>query len=442
MNHPIHLNHSLHLISPHGDYAPYICSTCGATVHKDCISLSRIIKSLWHHHPIFHNYFAVKNECGILECGICHEEVNKEHGKYCCSACKFIVHVKCVLEDKSWYYEIASKDAYEKFNENATLVDPTFLVIQENKLDENVINREIKHFSHEHNLVLYDEVRDVKCCDCCSLLIETSFYHCSKCDFHLHKSCAELPTKSQVWFSPLPFDLIPNRFFKCLACDSLHTGFAYNFNGSCWCVQCTERSLSYTSQAHKEHLLLFYNKYNGPCNACGNSIDNGEAYRCKSCNFNVHWTCTLLPQIARHKCDEHSLKLTYREVNDYSEYHSCDICEERRNPNIWFYHCALCDKSAHPKCVLGDYPFIKLGIRISSKTDHSHSLIPVQKVYLYPECSKCGQLCLDLALECAERRCSFIIHWRCSRLKDFIEDHSIVYLIGIKGTDDFFSGVF
>ncbi|EOY18286.1 Cysteine/Histidine-rich C1 domain family protein, putative [Theobroma cacao] len=410
-----------------GNYTPYFCPTCSLTVHKSCISLPCIIKSIWHHHLVFHDYFLVENECGILECGICHEEVNKEYGSYYCSECKFIVHVKCVLKDKMLYYEIASKDAFEKLIEN-----PTFLVIKEIKLGENVINREIKHFSHEHNLVLYDEVRDDKYCDCCSLLIETSFYHCSKCDFYLHKSCAELPMKSRGFFAPLPLNLIPNHFFKCILCGSLRTGFAYKCEGSCLCVQCAELPLSYTSQAHKKHLLFFYMKYNGQCNACGTSIIGGSTYRCKGCNFNLHALCALAPLTARHKCDEHSLKLTYHEVNDYSESHSCDICEKRRNPNIWFYHCALCDKSAHPKCVLGDYSFIKLGRRISAKTDHPHSLILVQKVYLYPECSKCGQLCLDLALECTDTRCSFIIHWRCSRLKDFIEDHNIVELIAAK----------
>ncbi|EOY18282.1 Cysteine/Histidine-rich C1 domain family protein, putative [Theobroma cacao] len=402
MNHPFHRNHSLTLGSETPVKFWFNCDFCNKSLIV-IVSLARYAKK-----PKPGDLFTVVQ----------------------CARLPFTSI--CVLKGKLFYHEIASKDAFEKLIENPTLVDPTFLVIKEIKLGENVINREIKHFSHEHNLVLYDEVRDDKCCDCCSLLIETSFYHCSKCDFYLHKSCAELPMKSRGYFAHLSLNLIPNHFFKCRGCKSLHTGFAYNWKGFCLCVQCAEFSLSYASQAHKEHLLLYYKKYNGQCNACGNSIDNAAAYRCKSCNFNVHWACTLLPQTARHKCDDHSLKLTYYEVNDYSEYHSCDICEERKIPNIWFYHCALCDKSAHPKCVLGDYPFIKLGRRISAKTDHPHSLILVQKVYLYPdgtECSKCGQLCLDLALECTDTRCSFIIHWRCSSLKDFIEDHNIVELI-------------
>ncbi|WRX11911.1 DC1 - like 5, partial [Theobroma cacao] len=82
------------------------------------------------------------------------------------------------------------------------------------KLGENVISSEIKHFTHEHILVLYDEVKDDQCCDFCSLLIETSFYHCSECDFCLHKSCAKLPRIKQFWLLP-QFSLNPNCFFIC-----------------------------------------------------------------------------------------------------------------------------------------------------------------------------------------------------------------------------------
>ncbi|XP_017984257.1 PREDICTED: uncharacterized protein LOC18586175 [Theobroma cacao] len=299
-----------------GNYASYICSTCALPAHKNCISLQRIIKSMWHHHPIFHHYFVVENECGILECGICHEEVSKEYGSYYCAECKFIVHVKCVLEDTDCYYGIESKDVYEKLNENPTLVDPSFLVIKEIKLGENVIHTEIKHFSHEHNLVLYDEARDDKCCDCCSLLIETSFYHCSECDFCLHKSCAALPRKKPLWpFPEISLMLTPNCFFICELCGSNHTGFANRASDESSskyiCLQCGEFPWSCTSQGHKEHLLSLYPKYNGQCNACGDSIDDVSAYRCKGCNFNLHSKCTRLPQTARHKCDEHRLTLTY-----------------------------------------------------------------------------------------------------------------------------------
>ncbi|EOY18281.1 Cysteine/Histidine-rich C1 domain family protein, putative [Theobroma cacao] len=326
-----------------------------------------------------------ENEYGLLECGICHEDVNKELGSYYCFECEYIVHVKCVL-DPGLYYGIESKDDYEKLNGNPALMDSSFLVIKRIKLGENVISSEIKHFTHEHILVLYDEAKDDKCCDFCSLLIETSFYHCSECDFCLYKSCAKLPRIKQFWLLP-QFSLNPTCFFICQLCLKTHTSFAYKAVKNFWsvyiCVQCAEFSLARPCQGHEEHLLFLYHKDNGQCNACGDSMCDQSAYTCKDCNFNVHPKCTLLPQTVRHKCDEHRLTLIYHEDNDYSEYHYCDICEEIRNPNIWFYHCTICDNSAHLKCVLGEYSFIKLRSKITTEIaeiGHPQSLVLVQKV--------------------------------------------------------------
>ncbi|XP_022748004.1 uncharacterized protein LOC111297614 [Durio zibethinus] len=400
-----------------GNYVSYICLTCSLIVHKKCTSLPRIIKSIWHHHPVFHKYSVVDNECGALACVICHE-INKECGSYYCSDCKFILHVNCALQDPWWYYKIESRDAFEKLNQNgADNVDPSFSVIKEIRHGENVMNTEMKHFSHEHNLILHDEVKDHKCCDGCSQLIETSFYGCLQCDFFLHNSCAELPRKKQIWIQvhQHSFNLIADCVYMCGFCNFVCSGFSYKCKicDDRICVRCAGLSPACTSQGHN-HPLLFYLKYSGQyCNACGDSIDNNVTYRCKDCDFNVHYRCILLPQTACHKCDEHILTLTCNEDNDYSEYHYCDICEEERSPNNWFYYCAVCDNKAHPKCVLGDHPYVKRGTNVFIESEHPHSLVFVQKVYPYPECCKCGQPCLDLALECGETRCTYIVHFTC-----------------------------
>ncbi|PPD68439.1 hypothetical protein GOBAR_DD34679 [Gossypium barbadense] len=87
---------------------------------------------------------------------------------------------------------------------------------------------------------------------------------------------------------------------------------------------------------------------------------------------------------------------------------------ERRDPNLWFYHCAICDTSAHVNCVLGEYPFIKLGSTVKVIEDaHEHPLTFVKKIYDYPNCRYCGERCLDFALECTG--CNFIAHNRCPR---------------------------
>ncbi|XVF81572.1 hypothetical protein PTKIN_Ptkin15bG0165200 [Pterospermum kingtungense] len=306
-----------------GNYVSYICSTCSIMVHKKCISLPRIIKIVWHHHPIFHKHFVVDNECGTLECGFCHEEVNKECGSYYCSECKFILHVNCALHNTEWYYQVESKEDYEK-SLVADQGDPPFFVIEDIKSGENVI----KHFSHEHNLVLSEVAKDDRYCDGCNV-VTTNI----------------VVSPTNVWKICAP------------------TFPAFDV-------------LKYLWHAQVEHMSTFF------------SITT-----------------------ARHKCDEHLLTLKYHEGNYYSKYLHCDICEEERNPNHWFYHCAICDTSAHVNCVLGDFPFVKLGISIKGIKKHPHPLVLVKKVYDYPErCKSCGKPCLDLALECTKEKCNYITH--------------------------------
>ncbi|XVF82015.1 hypothetical protein PTKIN_Ptkin16aG0008800 [Pterospermum kingtungense] len=63
--------------------------------------------------------------------------------------------------------------------------------------------------------------------------------------------------------------------------------------------------------------------------------------------------------------------------------------------------------------VFGGFPFIKLGTTRLFEA-HPHPLVVVKKDYEYPECCKlCGKPCSDLALECAETRCNYIIHFKC-----------------------------
>ncbi|KAB2063692.1 hypothetical protein ES319_A10G234200v1, partial [Gossypium barbadense] len=412
----------------------YCCSICKFVLHIECVSPPPIIEdlsthehpftSIFHDHPISHKYFVVDNECTTHDCLNCHEEVNMACGSYNCSDCKFIIHVNCALQDARWYYKIKSKDDFDKLL-NAMLevgtMNPSFFVRKMIKVGEKMINIEIEHFSHQHNLVLSDEVKERRYCDGCSRLILTSFYGCLECDFFLHKSCAELPKKKQIWglFHQDPFVLTPSCIFICAHCHQLSSGFAYKCEvylcKDLVCVRCVEIPLSCMSGGH-EHLLLLYLTYFGQCcNACDRSIDGDIVYRCKACNFNVHSACVnLLPQTTWHKSDRHCLILTYHEDNDYSQYHYCDVCEKERNLNTWFYHCPICDNSAHCSFVLRDNDlFLKRGSKIK-ESDHPHTLMFVEKDYDYPECHECGDRCMDLALECLDAECKYIIHWKCS----------------------------
>ncbi|MFQ6646835.1 hypothetical protein Gotur_019977, partial [Gossypium turneri] len=331
-----------------GNYVPYLCSTCGIFVHKNCISVPRIIKFYRHQHHIAHTYFLDQIESESWECRFCLEEVNKEHGGYFCSKCNYIVHVKCATKNSRWYYEVDSTEPEE-----------------ETDSDEPVDLREI----HPHNLILSGDIREFKQCDGCLLPIDTSYCYCSQCDFFLHKACAALRAKKHLWFHYCQklLKLTSGCIFRCDFCSSLTSGFAYTCD-KCkgrFCLRCSLVSDMPKCEGHEHRLRFFLSKNKELCRGCGESTH--KVFTCKLCNFNLDWTCITLPLTAQHSSDVHPFKLTYHEDDDnYSEGHYCDICEEERNPKHWFYRCSACNTSAHPKCVLKEYQFIKPPAMVAS----------------------------------------------------------------------------
>ncbi|KAH1096094.1 hypothetical protein J1N35_013015 [Gossypium stocksii] len=377
-----------------GNHAAYACCTCNIMVHKKCISLPHIIKSRWHHHPVSHTYFLHKEHFERLDCMICHNEVNTEYGSYYCVDCNIIFHVNCATRDKDFYYIVSLENKDGKpldISLNSTNV------LERNDAGEATI---IEHFKHNHYLTLSDKIREYgnKCCDGCMLLISDSFYYCSECEFFLHKTCAELPKMKPIWYhlcQSATLVLTSDNIFRCEICYFLSNGLAYKCNecGTHTCLRCQALPPDALTCPGHEHPLLYYYDFDGQCSAC-------------------EPICMLLPTRARHKCDEHLLALTYYDINDYSKYHHCDICEQKRDLKCWFYHCTTCDTSAHVKCILGEYPFIKTG-SIYKEGDHPHPLTFVKKIKHYPACTKCGEPCEELALECAEAECNYLVHWKC-----------------------------
>ncbi|PPD71534.1 hypothetical protein GOBAR_DD31566 [Gossypium barbadense] len=401
-----------------GSYASYICCTCNIMVHKKCTSLPRITKSKWHDHRLFHKYFLRIKDFRVLDYIICHDEVNTEHGSYYCSKCTVIFHVKCVMKDND-SYEIVENEDEESTDESVSSITK---VLERNDAGEATV---IEHFKHNHYLILSDRVGeyDDKCCGGCLLPIVASFYYCTQCDFFLHKVCVELPKVKHVWHHRCrpPLVLISNEVFECVQCLWLSNAFSYKCE-ECETRRCFRCIIALTPGArtclgHK-HPLLFYSKYIGRCVACGKDGIKG-LFRCKDCDFSLDHKCFSLPITFQYKNDQHLLSLTYGDDNSYSESHFCDVCEESRDPNLWFYNCATCDISAHINCVLSEYTFLKLGSIFKLREDvHEHPLTVVKKIYYYPNCGKCGKPCFDLAFECTA--CNFIIHKKCASLPRII----------------------
>ncbi|KAL4318870.1 hypothetical protein GQ457_18G023360 [Hibiscus cannabinus] len=389
---------------------PYTCSNCNLLIHKECISLPPIIKFVWHEHPLLHSYFIRRDNSKSKnwDCVVCLEEVNTKHGSYYCSECHFIVHVNCATIDESWYSVIES---VEKFYENRELSEDSYIVIERNKDEEAT---KIKHFGHEHNLMLSDKILDNdEFCDGCTLLILGSFYHCSECSFFLHKKCAEFSKKEYYWYHncDVPLILVTDNIFKCSYCGIVSNGFDYECHecGEHVCLHCST-PLTLTCEGH-EHPLSYLYSCEELCTCCGEEMDG--AYICKTCKLALCYNCVTQPSRVRDKCDRHLLALTYKDDNTYSESHFCDICEEGRNPNYWFYYCTICDTSVHLECVIrtGLYLYIKSG-KIYKGGEHPHPLRFVTNRYYYPECSDCGDPCKDLALECMELGCEYTVHWK------------------------------
>ncbi|TYH81992.1 hypothetical protein ES332_D02G025200v1 [Gossypium tomentosum] len=376
-------------------------------VHKRCTTLPRIIKSKWHDHRLFHKYF-LPDEVRSSDCIICHNEVNPKHGSYCCSHCNITFHVRCVTEDKGLYSIVSLENEDEMPNESS------IIVIERNDAGEAT---KIKHFKHMHNLTLgpFDGGYG-NSCNGCMLPITDPCYHCSECVFFLHKTCAELPKMMNVWYHYCqePLALISDKVFGCAECWLISNAFAYECCGceANICLRCVIALTpgARTSLKHK-HPLFYYRRQREKCNACGTA--NVGVFCCKDCNFVLDLRCFSLPIKARHKCDGHLLSLMDHDDNSYSKNHHCDICENSRHPNHWFYHCATCDTSAHVGCVLRrNYPFLKLG-NIYEGTDHPHPLTIVKKKYYYPNCDKYSKPCEDMALECSKSECKYIAHWNC-----------------------------
>ncbi|XP_052482368.1 uncharacterized protein LOC105782350 [Gossypium raimondii] len=356
-----------------GHHVAFTCGTCSIMVHKKCISLPRIIQQACHVHRVFHTFFFHKEYFESLNCILCYEVVDTEHGSYFCADCNVIFHVNCALEEKACYCIVSQENEDDKSLDIP--VNSITKVLETNDAGEATV---IEHCEHKHYLMLSDKISEHgdKCCDGCLLLISAKFYHCLR---------------------------------------YLSNGFSYECNecGDQICLRCPDLVLqdAVKISGHKHRLLFYYGNYEGQCSSCGRDLSYG-ASRCKDCNFHLCHLCALRPTRVRHKCDQHILALTYDKVNDYTKYHYCDICEKERDPKHWFYYCETCDTSVHVDCVLGKYSFIKLGSTYN-EGNHEHPLTFVKKIHYYPECVKCGKRYEDLSLECAELGCNYIAHWKC-----------------------------
>ncbi|GKV33450.1 hypothetical protein SLEP1_g41967 [Rubroshorea leprosula] len=420
-----------------GDNARYFCLKCSIMIHRDCIFLPKLIKfKLHNHHILGHNYRFPQKVGEKWTCQFCFKKVVAEYGSYKClhSDCTYVLHGSCVKKNEGrLYIEVESEN--EESDDEASSSSSCAVALGD----------KIDHFSHEHELVLDKEEiimnGDKKCCDGCALPILEAAYSCPQpeCNFSLHKACAQIGEDKPHWASRDPVPVIMESHFECRFCKYDCSGFRSIWKGVDGnrrkiCHRCSEIDFITKHEAHDQHFLFCDEDHKGPCSGCGEEMGEYGGYRCtlaeeeENCKFfALDYRCMTRPLTAEHRFHHHPLKLIYEDPykdDDGDPFqHMCEICEDRRDPKLWFYRCDECDFDAHPDCVLGDYPFIKRGsiyYYYIICDSHQEPLRYFQsEKYPYPKCHWCGDPCKDqLALNCPHSDCPFALHLKCRDLYD------------------------
>ncbi|XP_050274195.1 uncharacterized protein LOC126717063 isoform X1 [Quercus robur] len=392
---------------------PYLCNPCGFWIHRRCPLFPHKVKVVHHKHLLHLTHSSLEfHQSNSRFCQICGQEVDTCYGFYYCSKCDFAAHLNCAIGNKESINLQEFKDEDEVL-ELSESVDSTYKVKKYNKREGGIqIAAEIKRFSHEHDLMLTEQLLNNQKCDGCVRAILPLFYSCVKCSFFLHESCANLPKKKRHPLHQHPLSLLPmkpSKDFRCYACHRRCNGFTY------WCetcrfrldVQCSMISEILIHPGHDHRLILSSVESSQNCSCCESRTY--PIFCCTTCAFTLDFRCATLPHFTRYKQHEHPFALSYR-VEDNSGKYYCDICEEERDSKYWFYYCEDCSYPAHPKCIIGKYPNYKFGG--TYKFDcHSHPLTFLEETKDHPQCNECNDSCEKLIYQCAQ--CNFYIHKSC-----------------------------
>lgn len=223
---------------------------------------------------------------------------------------------------------------------------------------------EINHFSHDHPLIFTEELENdgnkkVVCSAGCEEPVSGSVYKCprSKCDFLLHKSCAELSPQAQHPLHPNhPLTLMPAStsnicdacckrcgpcfFYSCKLCD-------FDLD-----IKCISRWRTDPDECHQHAFIPILKKINFPCEVCGGRDNKCTgAYLCSICLLLAHRDCT------RHspslKITRHSHLLTLTNSLQRVQGHSrifCKLCYKKVGENTAVYYCKECNYAVDLEC--------------------------------------------------------------------------------------------
>ncbi|CAH8272710.1 unnamed protein product [Arabidopsis lyrata] len=364
-----------------GDRSPYICVQCDFMIHQQCLALPRLININRHDHRVSRTFVL-----GVVNsvCGVCRQKVDWTWGGYSCLRCPgYVVHSKCATRKDVW-----NGKELEGIPEETEDIEP-YVVIDDNT---------IQHFSHkEHYLrfhvngFLWEENK--RCSACIHPICLQSFYGCVDCDFILHQSCAESSKKKWHVLHNDRLTLVTSvaNYFWCAACHRMSNGFMYQCGGMKLDVLCGSISEPFVHPSHPNHPLYYIPRVGKKkCKGCSKNRLAVLTCIVSGCEFVLCFHCATLPQVVKHRVDDHPLSLCYGEKA--SGKYWCDICEKQTDPKRFFYTCKDHRASLHTKCVLGD--FAGLMPRLTIKYGSTSYDVVLNKSISRPFCKGCESHCM------------------------------------------------
>ncbi|XP_073276617.1 uncharacterized protein [Primulina huaijiensis] len=216
-----------------GDF--FACHECGFFIHVDCALLPRIVKCKEHSHYLILTYACCdryQDEREHKYCLICSDKMSGS-GAYSCGKCNGFVHLKCAIkemEDLGTETELqvvdlpgddpnAFRSGMIQRLRGMEFDDGDGNLVFEHKLHDHPGNLVFEHKLHDHPLILHKEIENsgrssndqepqeliITLCNACLQPIYPPFFSCTQslesgsCHFHLHQSCACLPSRNRVW---------------------------------------------------------------------------------------------------------------------------------------------------------------------------------------------------------------------------------------------------
>ncbi|XP_030946015.1 uncharacterized protein LOC115970535 [Quercus lobata] len=151
---------------------PYLCAQCDFGIHSRCAACPRRLKVFRHNHPLHLTPSLEVHQSDSPICLLCVRKVDTLC-LYYCSICDFAAHLYCAMLPQNREYinlqELKEEQPTESKSEDPELhqsFDSEICKVKKTTVGEDgtEIATEIKHFSHEHDLKLTDEIpNNTKC---------------------------------------------------------------------------------------------------------------------------------------------------------------------------------------------------------------------------------------------------------------------------------------